>query len=143
MGDWSATGPAGVRAQTKTRGVLLVPKTTTALEATILVPKKGRWLAGALLHYTSPDDFTVALLDWGGFIRIQRWQKTRWKTFERGQGPPKGKDGNYHLQIFRKKDKTFLMVGLAGYGPWDIPAEGLGLAIEKTDGVVFDRISWK
>jgi hypothetical protein len=141
-GDWSPTGPNSVRAIAKKHGILRVRGKPTAVEATIVVPAKGRWIAGALVHYNNRDDYTVALLDWGGFIRIQRWMKTRWQMIERGQGPPKGKDGNYKLQIFRKKGKTYLMVGLDGYGPWDVPGDGIGLAIDRCD-VRFKSITWK
>ena len=141
-GDWSATGPNSVRAMAKKHGILRVFGKPTAVEATIVVPAEGRWIAGALVHYNNPDDYTVALLDWGGFIRIQRWMKTRWQMIERGQGPPKGKDGNYKLQIFRRKGKTYLMVGLDGYGPWDVPGDGIGLAIDRCD-VRFKSITWK
>jgi hypothetical protein len=114
----------------------------TVLKATLHAPKKGRWMAGILLHYSSKDDYSVALLDWGGFLRIQRRVGKGWQTIERGPGPPKPKDGKYKLQAFRKKGKVYLMVGADGYGPWELPGNVLGLALERCR-VTFSDIEWE
>ncbi|MHC4956861.1 MAG: hypothetical protein ACYTGN_00700 [Planctomycetota bacterium] len=114
----------------------------SVIKATLHAPTKGRWMAGILLHYESGEDYSVALLDWGGFLRIQRRVGKGWQTIERGPGPPKPKDGKYKLQAFRKKGKVYLMVGADGYGPWELPGNVLGLALDR-GAVTFSDIDWK
>ena len=112
--------------------------------ATIEVPvgKRRRWLGGFLLSFTDKDHYTVALIDWAGFLRIHTLIGKRWQPLEQGQGPAPDKDGNYRFQAYRRGDKVTLMIGNSGYGPWELPDDGFGLAVDKS-GCSFRDVSWK
>ena len=141
--EWQGVGPGRMRATSKVVSICRLKQAPKVLEATLLVPPRGkRWLGGILVHYSSKDDFTVCLLDWGGHIRIQRRKGKGWQILERGPGPGVGDDGNYHFQAFRKGGNVYLQIGLLSYGPWELPGSALGLAIQDCT-LEFKDVTWK
>lgn len=142
-GDWQGLDPERVRGAGEKRCGCYLKGPVRNLTFTLEKPDTKKWMAGALIHWTSDDDWSVALLDWGGFIRIERWTGQRWQVLERGAGPQPDDDGKFRFQVFRRKGQTSMMVGkMFGYGPWDLPGDSLGLAVEGCD-VTFTEVAWK
>ena len=48
----------------------------------------------------------------------------------------------YVFQLFRRKNGVTMMIGNAGFGPWDLPGETFGLAVQKSD-LRFRGVAWK
>jgi len=141
--EWEALAPDRFRGRAEGDSACLLKGSAKELKATLVVPKeRGGWLAGGLLHYTSPEDYSVALLDWSGFLRIHRRIGKRWQPIEQGPGPEKAEDGNYHLLLMRKGEKVYFMVGAVAYGPWDLPGTALGFALRKGE-IEFRDVAWK
>jgi len=140
--EWQPAGENALRGLSKVNSACRPKGPVKTLQATFVIPKKGtRWKAGILLHYTSREDYSVALLDWGGFVDIKKRIGNRWQPIERGQGPPKPKDGVYKLMAFRRKGQVTLMIGNSGYGPWELPGDTLGLVVENCD-IIFRNLKW-
>lgn len=140
--EWQPAGENSLRGFSKVSSACRPKGPVATLQATLVIPKeKTGWKAGILLHYLSKEDYSVALIDGGGFLDIRRRVGGRWQTIERGQGPPKPGDGAYKLMAFRRKGNVTLMIGNAGYGPWELPGKTLGLAIEN-GGITFHHLQW-
>jgi hypothetical protein len=109
-----------------------------------LRPETDRgWRAGALVHWTSNEDWAFCMIDSAGGMHIARVEGGRVKTIEQGAGPPPDKSGFYRFQVFRKKDKVFVMFpGGLSYGPWDLPSAVLGVAIHRGP-MRFADVVWK
>lgn len=141
--EWQPVGPDALRAFSPRVSACRPKGAIETLQVTLVAPPRGkRWKAGILLHYTSDEDYTVFLIDWGGFVDIKRRVGKSWKPIERGPGPPKPQNGLYKLQAFRKKGKVYVMIGNDGYGPWELPGNNMGLCIERCE-VTFRTITWK
>ena len=57
------------------------------LEVTLEPPReKRRWVAGVLLHADGQSDFSVALFDWGGHIRVHRYVNGSRQILAQGLG---------------------------------------------------------
>jgi hypothetical protein len=142
--EWFGIGPGRMRGfflkgTTICRHVPVTP----AFSATMEVPadKKG-WRGGVVLHYVSPQDYSVALLDWGGWVHIKRCTGAGFRTMERGEVTAIQKGTTYKFQLFRRKGQVTMMIGNTGFGPWELPGKAFGLAVEKCD-LTFRDISWK
>jgi len=142
--EWEPLGPGRIHGFAGVVSACRLQAPATQFEATIEVPKeKTRWRAGGLVHYASPDDYAIFLVDWAGYLRITRRIEGRWQILEQGEGPGPSEDGNYHFQMFQKGGKVFVMFkGGASYGPWDLPNPAFGLAIENCD-LAFRDVTWK
>ena len=112
------------------------------LTATLIAPKKQSWNAGVLVHWSSPDDYTVALLNYGGFMHVVRRMEGRWQTMEKGPIPGLENQPKYTFQVFRRGGEVSLLVNNQGLGPWELPGSTLGLALMSSD-VRFVDLNWK
>ena len=113
------------------------------LEVTLEPPReKRRWVAGVLLHADGQSDFTVALFDWGGHIRVHRYVNGSRQILAQGAGPGVDDEGRYKLQAFRSAKGVFFALGALSYGPYDLPGQTLGLAIERCT-FTFRDVKWK
>lgn len=141
--EWSAASPDRIRGSSSGRVGCYLKAPVQLLQFTLPIPDAKKWMAGALLHCAGEDDWSVALLDWGGFIRIQRWNGKAWQILEQGEVKGLDEDGKYRVQLFRRGDSVTMMIGKsAGYGAWELPGTTLGLAVEGCD-VEFTEVSWR
>ncbi|MHC4816514.1 MAG: hypothetical protein ACYTF8_00440 [Planctomycetota bacterium] len=142
--EWFGLGPGRMRGFfSGGTTICRLKRVTPAFAATLEVPadKKG-WRGGVLLHYTSNTDYTVGLLDWGGWVHIKRFRDSGFRTMERGEVTAIEKGTSYRFQLFRRKGKVTMMIGNTGFGPWELPGKAFGLAVERSD-LTFRDISWK
>lgn len=142
--EWFGLGPGRLRGFfLKGTTICRLKPVTPAFAATLEVPadKKG-WRGGVVLHYASPSDYSVALLDWGGWVHIKRFTGRGFQTIERGEVTAIEKGSSYRFQLFRRKGKVTMMIGNTGFGPWELPGSAFGLAVERSD-LTFRDISWK
>ncbi|MHC4548267.1 MAG: hypothetical protein ACYTEZ_05765 [Planctomycetota bacterium] len=142
--EWYGLGPGRLRgffAQGTTVCRLKAP--VTFFQATMEVPTdRPGWRGGVLLHYLDNTDYSVALLDWGGYVHIKRFVGQRFQTLERGEVTAIVKGNRYAFQLFRRKDRVTMMIGDVGFGPWELPGTTFGLAVERSD-LSFRDVGWK
>ncbi|NJN14450.1 MAG: hypothetical protein HC813_02110 [Planctomycetes bacterium] len=140
--DWQ--GMSGNRILGKGTGtcVCRIKAPVTLLEATLEIPAAKKWKAGVMLHYTSKEDWSVLLIDWAGFLDIKRWENGRFQILEQGQGPGPTAEGSYRIQLFRRGEKVFASMGTVSFGPWELPGESFGLALDSCE-VSFRELTWK
>ena len=142
-GGWEAIAPDKIRGTSKGLSACYLTGNTSQLHAVIRVPReKKRWVAGLLLHGTDRSDFTVALFDWGGHIRVHRYVSGGRRILAQGAGPGPDEKGRYVLDAYRQGDKVFFALGPMSYGPYEAPGKTLGLALERCS-FVFEELSWK
>ena len=134
-GDWEGLAPGRVRGAAEGIGACRTQPGLSEMKATILAPKgRVRWRAGAVLSYAGEKDYALFLVDWAGYLNIFRLVDGRQKVIEQGPGPGPSDDGAYRIHLFRKGGKVYLMFeGGASYGPWELPGDGFGLAVEGCD----------
>ncbi|MHC4223415.1 MAG: hypothetical protein ACYSUN_05445 [Planctomycetota bacterium] len=141
--DWFAVAPDRLRGiASRKLGVCYLKGPVEVLSAKFKPRKGGGWKAGMILHFTSKDDYTIALIDWGGYITVRRKERGGWKIFEQGEGPGPTQKGIYPLQAFRKGGNVYFMIGELAYGPYELPSTRLGLCVERADLTFYD-LSWR
>jgi len=142
--EWLPLGPNRLRGFAPVVSVVRVAEPVEFLKGTLEVPKeRTMWLGGPMLHFTDENDFSVAMINRTGQMRVARRQGARWQIMEQGEGPPPSADGNYRFEVFRKGDKVYLMFeGGLSYGPYELPGHMMGLGVEKCD-LVFRDLEWR
>ncbi len=142
--DWQAMSANRIKGKGTGTSVCRIKAPVTFLDATLELPSAKRWKGGVMLHYTGPEDWSVFLIDWAGFLDIKRWQKDHWKILEQGQGPGATGAGSYRLQVFRRGGEVSLSMGKGdvAYGPWELPGDSLGLALQDCE-ISFRELSWR
>ncbi len=142
--DWQAMSANRIKGKGSGVSVCRIKAPVTMLDATLEIPAAKRWKGGVMLHYTSPDDWSVLMIDWAGFLDIKRWQKDRWQILEQGEGRGATGDGSYRLMLFRRGGEVSLSMGKGdvAYGPWELPGDSFGLALQDCE-ISFRELSWK
>jgi hypothetical protein len=143
-GDWEGLSPGKLRGSGKGLAACRFQLSAGEFKATVGAPKEKKgWRAGVVLSYASDNEYAVFLADWAGYFNIFKMVDGKRQILEQGQGAPPSADGFYRIQLFRKKEKVYLMLeGGASYGPWDLTGTGFGLAVENND-LVFSDVTWK
>jgi hypothetical protein len=141
-GDWEGLAPGRLRGSGKGLVACRFQLPAAEFHATVGSRDKG-WRAGVVLSAESEKSYAAFLADWAGYFNIFKVTDGKRQILEQGQGSPPSADGQYRIQLFRKKEKVYLMLeGGASYGPWELPGAGFGLAIENGD-LTFTDVSWK
>ena len=95
-----------------------------------------------LLHWTSQDDYTVALLtSWGG-LRVDRRKNGRWISLERFGRRQRPGRGAIDLEARREGAFVRFLVDGTSMGRWKLPGRTLGLALERGD-LRFSAVRWE
>ncbi len=143
-GDWEGLAPGRLRGSGKGLAACRFRLPAGEFHVTVGAPKEKKgWRAGVVLSAESETSYAVFLADWAGYFNIFKVANEKRQILEQGQGSPPSADGSYRIQLFRKKEKVYLMLeGGASYGPWELPGSGFGLAVENND-LVFSEVSWK
>ncbi len=140
---WEPIAPDALRATSRGLSACRLKGNVRHLEVTLEPPReKRRWVAGVLLHADGKNDFSVALFDWGGHIRVHRYVNGSRQILAQGAGPGVDDEGRYKLQAFRSAKGVFFALGALSYGPYDLPGQTLGLAIERCT-FTFREVRWK
>lgn len=141
--EWMGLGPNTLRGFSRTRSVCRLKIPVNVLEATMVIEGKAKgWRGGMMLHYENPKNFSMAVIDWAGFVHVARYVNGSWRTLEKGEVPAVDHTKNLKFQLFRKGDQVTMMIGPIGFGPWELPGRYFGLAVERSD-VTFKDISWQ
>ncbi len=144
--EWEPLSNNSLRGFAKQYTVAYLRDPAPNLTATLVVPEKPGWNIGVTLHWTSADDYSVALLNYAGFMHIVRRTEGRWQTLEKGAVPglepglEKGKRCTF--QLFRRGAEVSMLVNQVGFGPWELPGQTFGLALRNCDATFVD-IKWK
>lgn len=95
----------------------------------------GRWRAGLLVHHTSNDDHTIAVIDSGKELRVDRWTGG-WKVLG-VHALQASADAEGWWSISAERDaasgRVLLRVGEQRFGPYELPEGPMGLAIDGAD----------
>lgn len=139
--EWNGVGPKSIRGFADVISCCRVKKPTNELAATLVIPKDGRFTAGVLLEFNDPKDYTVALLDQDGALRIQRRRDGGWTVLER-HGSLVIPDTRVSFVTARSAKGVLFTVCGRTFGPWKFEGRTLGLALEACD-VTFVDLEWK
>jgi len=132
--EWEQTGPAAFRGHAGVVSACRVKRPVRSLEAVFAVPARGlRWRAGLLLHWTSADDYTVALVTRVGEIAVDRRQAGRWKRLFSGRMPPADGARTRRLRAVREGPRVAFFLDGRRVGAWVLPGKTLGLALDNGD----------
>lgn len=135
IGEGRLRGHAGVVSACRLKGE------SSTIAATLRVPGRARWRGGLLLHWTSAKDFTVALYDARGTIRVNRRVGDRWQRVFRGRLPRQPGAREHRLEAEREGETVGLRVDGRPVGTWRLPGRTLGLALENCD-LRFHDVAW-
>jgi len=142
-GDWSARGADGIHAEAEGLGLCPSANPAREIQAVIRVPtEKKRWLGGFLMHYEDPANYSIFLIDWAGHLRAHRFVKGSRQIMEQGPGPGPDPDGTYKLRMFRERGGVYVMLGTASYGPYELPGDRFGLAVDGCS-LDFTDVKWR
>ncbi|MDA1195970.1 MAG: hypothetical protein O2894_12400 [Planctomycetota bacterium] len=99
-----------------------------------------RWRAGLLLHWSSNEDYTVAIVSSWGHVRVDRRQKGVWVPLGRTRValPP----GDVLFDALRDGEQVRLRVGGEDVGAYTLPGGILGLCLEGSD-LCFEGVRWE
>ena len=139
--EWNGVGPKSMRGFADVISCCRVKQPTNELAATLLIPKDGRFIAGLLLEFKDAKDYTVALLDQNGALRIQRRRDGAWSVLERHGSLVIPDDRVAFVAARSAKGVLFTVCGRT-FGPWKFEGDTLGLALENCD-VTFADLIWK
>jgi len=139
--EWEQTGPAAFRGHAGVVSACRVKRPVRSLEAVFAVPARGlRWRAGVLLHWTSADDYTVALVTRVGEIAVDRRQAGRWKRLFSGRMPPADGARTRRLRAVREGPRVAFFLDGRRVGAWKLPGTALGLAMDNGD-IAFSKVA--
>jgi hypothetical protein len=100
----------------------------------------GAWAAGALLGFTSMNDWTVGLVNGSG-VRVHRFRAGRWEALPATVPPMPEPGRGWHLVAERKGETVTLEVNGVRVGAWTIAGDALGLAVDACR-IDFTDLAW-
>lgn len=124
--EWEPTGPSSLRGRAGVVSACRLKVPVGELEASFELPSSGR--AGLLLHYTSTEDYTTALLTSAGTLQVARRAGGDWQILAEEPVAFGGK-----ARALREGARIKVQLGEAVFGPWELPGETLGLALDSAD----------
>ncbi len=132
--QWEQIGPQAFRGHAGVVSACRLKEPATTLGAVVELPaRKRRWRAGLLLHWTSADDYTVALVTKGGWIAIDRRLQGRWQRLARDRWPASESSTSRALRATREGPKVAFFLDGRRIGAWALPGSALGLALDNGD----------
>lgn len=138
--EWEARGERALRGRSGVVSVCRVRGPTQRVATTWSAPD-GPWRAGALLHFTSMEDWSVGLVD-GSTVRVHRRTKTGWEFLPAALPPPPAAGRPWSLVAERAGSRVTLTVNGARVGAWDLPGDALGLALDACQ-IDFRDLEWR
>jgi hypothetical protein len=140
--EWEQTAEGAFRGRAGVVSAARLKQPATLLRAVVeLPPEKRRWRAGLLLHWTGPEDYTVALVTYGGSITVDRRHRGRWESLHRGRHPAEGAQTR-RLEAQRRGAAVAFLLDGREVGAWALPGATLGLAMDNGD-LRFRDVAWE
>ncbi len=141
--EWEQVGPQAFRGRAGVVSAARLKQPAAALEAVVDLPRfKRRWRAGLLLHWTSNDDYTVALVSSRGTVQVDRRQGGRWRTLHRSRRPAAPGAASRTFAATRTGSVVALELDGQALGQWTLPGGSLGLALDNGD-LRFRAVRWR
>ncbi len=131
--EWEQIGPAQFRGYAGVVTACRLKVAVKRLRARLEAPTARRWRAGLLLHWTSNDDYTVALLTSGGSIRVDRRRGGRWEVLARDRLVLAPEPDAIGFEARREGARVHLRIAGQDVGAWRLPGHSLGLCLERGD----------
>lgn len=140
--EWEQIGDGHFRGYAHVVTACRLKAAATRLTA-CLEPSNARyWRAGLLLHWTSNDDYTVAMVtSWGG-VRVDRRQDGRWVTLARRRLGRRPRGEPVAFEARRVDGAVRFTVDETEIGAFTLPGGSLGLCLERGD-LRFERVHWE
>jgi hypothetical protein len=136
--DWDVRGPRALRGTSGGVSVCRVRGPARRVAARLLVPADGPLGGGLLLHVESVSAFTVALVG-PNSIRVQRLTNGRWDVL--ATAPWTRAAGPLPLSADRRGADVTVNVGELALGPFSLPGDSLGLAVDAST-LDFTDLAW-
>ena len=128
--EWEMVSASRIRGSARVVSLCRPRGPCDRIAAKLEVPEAGAFQGGLLLHFVDGDDYTVALVDAAGGLRVNRRRAGRWERLGEGAvgAPPRGK--TIAMSAERAGDGVRLRVSGKAFGPFDLPGTSLGLALD-------------
>lgn len=140
--EWEQVGSEAFRGRAGVVSAARLKRPYTSLRATVDLPaRKRRWRAGLLLHWSSNDDYTVALVSARGTVQVDRRLGGRWRTLHRSRHPAPGATSRT-FEATRQGGRVALRLDGRDVGAWSLPGGSLGLALDNGD-LRFRAVRWR
>jgi len=133
--EWDSLGAGHLRGTASVVAACRTRESVASHSARLRPLHGGRWRAGLLVQFTSASDHTIAVIDSGRELRIDRWTGS-WKVL--GIHALKGSpDADGWWTISASRDATTgrvrVTVGTETLGSYELPAGPMGLALDSAD----------
>lgn len=138
--EWEQTGAESFRGFAEAVSACRTRAPATFVAAEMHVPEAGWWRGGLLLQYASADDYTVALLDADGGVRVHRRHEGTWKPIHDGSVERTPGARWHRFEAERKANAVVLRIDGYDFGTYELPAGPMGLALERCD-LRFDPVT--
>jgi hypothetical protein len=141
--EWERIGPGRFLGRAKgVTSACRLKNPAESLRATLEVPGTLPGPAGLLLHFEDRKNFTVAFIDKKMKFSVRRMEKGRWKVLGSTPCPPLEKADRIRFHATRKGNGVTVSVEGKSLGPFTLPGEIFGLALQRC-AVRFRDVSWK
>lgn len=140
--EWEQIGDARFRGYARVVTACRLKAPATRLRARLEPPRSRYWRAGLLLHWTSNDDYTVAMVSSWGAVRVDRRKDGRWVTLSRRRLGRRLFGSGVALEAKREDDRVAFLVDGAVMGSYELPGGLLGLSLERGD-LRFQDVRWE
>ena len=140
--EWEQIGNARFRGYARVVTACRLKEPATRLVARLEMPNRRYWRAGLLLHWTSNDDYTVAMVtSWGG-LRVDRRKGGRWINLARRRLGQRPQGEGVTFEAVRRDGQVRFDVDGAFQGSFELPGGVFGLCLERGD-LRFDLVTWE
>ena len=139
--EWEQVGDGRFRGYAHVVTACRLKAPATRLAARLEASSARYWRAGLLLHWTSNQDYTVAMVtSWGG-MRVDRRKDGRWITLDRRRLGRRLRGQAVRFEARREGGAVALSVDGTPLGRYELPGGILGLCLERGD-LRFDEVRW-
>lgn len=136
--QWEGIDDGKIRGSAPVVSVCRLKEPCGRLSMNLQLPSTGR--AGLLLHYEGPEDYTLALLSSTGALHVDRRRNGKWERLATESLSSVALSQS--LSAERDGSEVRLVVGGGSFGPWKLPGDTFGLALDACT-VVFDTLNWR
>lgn len=140
--EWEQIGDARFRGYARVVTACRLKAPATRLAARLEPPATRYWRAGLLLHWSSNDDYTVAMVSSWGALRVDRRKDGRWMTLARKRIGRRLFGKGVALEATREAGRVTFSVDGAPMGVYELPGGMLGLCLERGD-LRFADVRWQ
>jgi len=138
--EWEPIGDRRIRGVANVVSLCRLKAPANTLKATLEVPGQARFRGGLLLHFVDAGDYTTALVDEAGVVRVARRANDAWVSL----GTTRLEEGGGGVRLLharRDGARVRLEVDGRACGEFELPGRTLGLAVEDCD-LSFRDLEW-